>query len=193
MPEHGVIDLDEHNHVPAESGPTTTRRHAVKKAQLRLVAVFLVGLLLGGISVNELRDLREQRERAASVALVVIPGSARSDGVVTEGVAELDGSVEVTNFGPLPVTIRAVQAQTSGVLIQDVGQSQPLRPGSTRWLDVKLRLQCPLEVRDEPLSMRVSVETADRQNREFHYPVALHASGWHVHASLLCLRAGLDR
>ena len=187
-----MIDLDEHNHVPAESGATSTRR-AVKKAQLRLIAAFLVGLLLGGVSVNELRDRREQRERAASVALVVIPGAARTDGVVTKGVAELDGSVEVSNFGPLPVTIRTVQAQTSGVLIQDTGQSQSLRPGSTRWLDVKLRLQCPLEVRDEPLSTRISVETADRKIREFRYPVALHRSGWHTHAGFLCLQAGLDR
>lgn len=188
-----MIDLDEHNHVPAESGATTTRPRAVKKAQLRLVAAFLVGSLLGGISVNELRDLREQRERIASVALVVAPGAARTDGVVTEGVAELDGSVEVSNFGPLPVTIRAVQAQTSGVLIQDTGQSQSLRPGSIRWLDVKLRIQCPLEVRDEPLSMRISVETADRQIREFRYPVALHRSGWHSQAGFLCLQAGLDQ
>ncbi|MBG6068359.1 hypothetical protein [Micromonospora ureilytica] len=191
MPEHDVIDLDEHKHVPAESGATSTRR-AVKKAQLRLIAAFLVGLLLGGVSVNELRDRREQRERAASVALVVIPGAARTDGVVTEGVAELDGSVEVSNFGPLPVTIRAVQAQTSGVLIQDTGQSQSLRPGSTRWLDVKLRLQCPSEVRDEPLSMRISVETADRKVREFGYPVDLYRSGWHTQAGILCLEAGLD-
>lgn len=193
MPEHGVIDLDEHNHVPAESDATTTRRRVVNKAQLRLVAAFLVGLLLGGFSVNELRDLREQRERAASVALVVIPGAARNDGVVTKDVAELDGSVEVTNHGPLPFTIRAVQAQTSGVLIQGTGQPQSLRPGNTRWLDVKLRLTCPLEVRDEPLSMRLSVETADRQIREVHYPVALHASGWHVQALHLCFEAGLDR
>lgn len=191
MPGHNVIDLDEHKHVPAESGATSTRR-AVKKAQLRLIAAFLVGLLLGGISVNELRDRREQRERAASVALVVIPGAARTDGVVTKDVAELDGSVEVSNFGPLPVTIRAVQAQTSGVLIQDTGQSQSLRPGSTRWLDVKLRLQCPPEVRDEPLPMRVSVETADRKVREFGYPVDLYRSGWHSQAGILCLKAGLD-
>ncbi|MFU8873576.1 hypothetical protein [Micromonospora sp. SL4-19] len=193
MPEHGVIDLDEHNHVPAESDATTTRRRAVNKAQLRLVAAFVVGLLLGGISINELRDLREQRERVELVALAVIPGSTREDGVVTNGVAELDGSVEVTNFGPLPVTIRAVQAQTSGVLIQDTGQPQPLRPGNTRWLDVKLRLQCTPEVGREPLSMRLSVETADRQIREVHYPVALHASDWHVQAALLCMRAGRDR
>ncbi|MEU4527209.1 hypothetical protein AB0F49_03180 [Micromonospora ureilytica] len=190
MHVHGVIDLDEHKHVPAESGATSTRR-GVKKAQLRLIAAFLVGLLLGGVSVNELRDRREQRERAASVALVVIPGAARTDGVVTKGVAELDGSVEVSNFGPLPVTIRTVQAQTSGVLIQDTGQSQSLRPGSTRWLDVKLRLQCPLEVRDEPLSTRISVETADRQTREFGYPVDLYRSGWHIQAEVLCLQAGL--
>ncbi|MEU8253329.1 hypothetical protein AB0C06_03545 [Micromonospora inaquosa] len=193
MPEHGVIDLDEHNHGPAESDATTTGRRVVNKAQLRLVAAFIVGFLLGGFSVNELRDLHEQRERAASVALVVIPGAARTDGLVTKDVAELDGSVEVTNYGPLPVTIRAVQGQTSGVLIQGTGQPQPLRPGNTRWLDVKLRLTCALEVRDEPLSMRLSVETADRQIREVHYPVALPASGWHFQALRLCFEAGLDR
>ncbi|MDZ5447886.1 hypothetical protein U2F26_35210 [Micromonospora sp. 4G57] len=84
--EHKVIDLDEHDHQPAESGGTTPDRHMGRwKLNVRLVAAFVVGVVLGGVGVSELRDSREERERSASVSLVAFPASAGS------GISEVTG------------------------------------------------------------------------------------------------------
>lgn len=74
-----MIDLDEHNHQSAESGTSVHDRLVVRqKMTLRLVAAFVVGVVLGGFGVSQLRDSRDQRERNAVVAFVAFPQSADS-------------------------------------------------------------------------------------------------------------------
>ncbi|MEU0080406.1 hypothetical protein ABZY58_21095 [Micromonospora tulbaghiae] len=185
--EREVIDLDEHIHQPAESGSATPdRRRARRWMRVRLVAAFVAGVVIGGVGVSELRDSREERQRTASVSLVAFPASGGGGGSDVKGVLQMDGQLAVINAGPAPITVRAATGQGPGVLVRDTGQSRQVRPGGTGWIDVKLRLECSIAFGSEPLSMRFSVETGDRQIREVSYPVALVGSVWQRGAELPC-------
>ncbi|MET8912578.1 hypothetical protein [Micromonospora sp. NPDC004551] len=187
--EHEVIDLEERDHRPAESGGTTPDRLVARRMMnVRLVAAFVVGAVLGGFGVSELRDSRDERERNASVSLVAFPehsGSGRWD---ITAVLQMDGQLAVINAGPAPITVRAAAGQRPGIQVRDTGQSRLLRPGGTGWIDVKLRIECSSSTAfdSEPLSIRFSVETADRQVREVSYPVAVEGTAWHREAEHPC-------
>ncbi|MGW5579612.1 hypothetical protein [Micromonospora chokoriensis] len=187
--EQNVIDLDEHDCQPALSGQTAAARLVTRRKRiLRLVAAIVIGATLGGIAVGELRDLREERERNASVSLVAFPASAGGGGSDATGVVQIDGQLAVINAGPTPITVRSASGQRPGVQVHDTGQSRLLRPGGTGWISVKLRMECALAFGSEPLSIRLSVETADRQVREVNYPVAVAVAGsvWHYAAERPC-------
>ncbi|MCW3818610.1 hypothetical protein ONA91_29645 [Micromonospora sp. DR5-3] len=188
--EHEVIDLDEHDHRPAESGGITPDRLvARRKMNVRLVAAFVVGAVLGGVGVSELRDSRDERERNASVSLVAFPESSisrRTDITTIPAVVQMDGRLAVINAGPAPITVRAAAGQRPGIQVRDTGQSRLLRPGGTGWIDVQLRIECSTAFESEPLSIRFSVETADRQIREVSYPVAVEGSAWDRGAEQPC-------
>ncbi|MET8550897.1 hypothetical protein ABZ356_10370 [Micromonospora zamorensis] len=90
--EREVIDLDEHNHRSTAAGSVVSDRLLTRrKVSVRLVAAFVVGGILGGFGVSELRDSREERERNASVALVAFPASIAGVGSDVPGVLQLDG------------------------------------------------------------------------------------------------------
>lgn len=185
-PEH-VIDLDERVHQSAASaGATPDRRMVRRKMNARLVAAFVIGIVLGGVGVSELRDSREERERNASVSVVAFPASVGGGGSDVKGVFQVDGQLAVVNAGPAPITVRAATGQGPGVLVRDAGRSRLLRPGGTGWIGVNVRLECSVAFGSEPLSMRFSVETADRQIREVSYPVAVVGSVWHRAAEKPC-------
>ncbi|TDC61604.1 hypothetical protein E1258_11025 [Micromonospora sp. KC207] len=183
--ERGVIDLGERSRQPAAHTPD--RLVGGPKLGVRLVAAFAVGAVLGGVGVSELRNSRKERERIASVSLVALPASGGGGGgMVAEGVLLMGGQLVVINAGPAPVTVRAATGQRPGVVVRDIGQSRLLRPGGTGWIAVELRLECSIAFGSEPLSIRLSVETADRQMREVSYPVALMGSDWHRSAEPAC-------
>lgn len=187
--ENDVIDLDSHNHQPAKpDGAAPGRLPSRGKLKVRLVAAFVVGMVLGGIGVSELRDSRDERERNAAISLVAFPASVSSGGSDTTGILEMDAELAVINAGPTPVTVRAATGQRSGILVRDTGQSRLLRPGGTGWINVELRLECSTAFGSEPLSMRFSVETTDRQVREVNYPIAVVGSDWHRSAEQPCAR-----
>ncbi|WBB91999.1 hypothetical protein [Verrucosispora sp. WMMC514] len=179
-----VIDLDEHDRPAGALVPD--RLLARRKMTVRLVAAFVVGGVLGGLGVNELRDSREQRERNASIALVAVPVSISGGGSEVPGVLQLDGQLAVTNAGQASVTVRAATGQGPGAVVQDAGAFPSLSPGHTELLDVKLRLDCATAFESEMLSMRFSVETSDRQIREIDYPVALVGSVWQARTEQPC-------
>ncbi|MEU9510130.1 hypothetical protein AB0D32_28055 [Micromonospora sp. NPDC048170] len=178
--EREVIDLDEHDHQLARSGDATTDRlMARRKVNVRLVAAFVVGVVLGGVGVSELRDSREDRERNTSVSLVAFPAPTSNGGSDGAGVLRMDGQLTVVNAGPAPITVRAATGQRPGFRVNGFGQSRLLRPGGAGWIDVKLNIECSVPFSIEPLPIRFSVETPDRQVREVTYPVALVGSPWH--------------
>ncbi|GIJ78533.1 hypothetical protein SAMN05443287_109122 [Micromonospora phaseoli] len=185
-----VIDLDEQNHQSTAAGSVVPDRLlARRKMGVRLVAAFVVGAVLGGFGVHELRDSQEERERNASVALVAFPVSIAGGGSDVDGVLQLDGQLAVTNAGQAPITVRAATGQAPGALVSDTGRSRLLRPGGTDVIDVKLRLECATAFGGELLSMRFSVETGDHQVREIDYPVALVGSSWHAEQPCAHFRA----
>lgn len=187
--ERGCIELDERDRRPAVVGGVAgDRLLSARKVSVRLVAAFVVGVVLGGLGVNGLRDSREDRERNSSVALVALPASVSGGGSDVPGVLRLDGQLAVINAGPAPITVRGAAGQGPGVLVRDTGRSRLLRPGGTGWIDVNLRLECASAFGNEPLSMRFSVETGDRHMREVRYPVALRGSVWHFRAEPSCVR-----
>ncbi|MEU3456420.1 hypothetical protein ABZ671_22900 [Micromonospora sp. NPDC006766] len=177
--EREVIDLDEHDHQLSQSDDVTPNRlTAMRKMNVRLVAAFVVGVVLGGVGVSELRDSREERERNTSVSLVAFPApisNGTSDGA---GVLQMDAQLTLVNAGPAPITVRAATGERPGFRVNDFGQSRLLRPGGTGWIDVKLNIECSA-FSIEPLPVRFSVETPDRQVREVTYSVALAGSAWH--------------
>ncbi|MEG3633396.1 hypothetical protein [Micromonospora palythoicola] len=182
-----VIDLDEHDRPSTAAGAQVSDHlRARRKMTVRLVAAFVVGGLLGGLGVNELRDSREQRERNASVALVAVPVSISGGGSDVPGVLQLDGQLAVTNAGQASVTVRAATGQGPGAVVQDAGIFRSLSPGHTGLLDVKLRLDCATAFEGAMLPMRFSVETSDRQVKEIDYPIALAGSVWQARTEQPC-------
>ncbi|MFR9778678.1 hypothetical protein ACL02O_21855 [Micromonospora sp. MS34] len=184
-----MIDLDEQNHQAAKSATTTADRlMARRKMALRLVAAFVVGVVLGGFGVSELRDSRDQRERNGAVALVALPRSADFGGSSAQGSVQLSGLLMLINAGPAPITVRRVQAERPGVDVRSTGQPRLLPPGGTGQVLVELRFECSIAFRPEPLSLRVSVETGDKRVSEVTYPVALVGSDWERDALSMCER-----
>ncbi|MGC4797031.1 hypothetical protein ACLQ3H_23355 [Micromonospora saelicesensis] len=185
--EHVVIDLDEHGHEPAErSGITHGNVANRRNVLLALVAAFVIGVVLGGIGVGELRDSRAQRKRSTVVSLVALPESGYSGASNSRGTVVLDGQLTLINTGPAPITIRAVQAERPGVQVRDMGKARHVRPGGTGQIRVELQLECATAFDVEPLSVRFSVETEDKRLREVRYPVALIGSAWQENAMHLC-------
>ncbi|MEU8083825.1 hypothetical protein AB0B57_09430 [Micromonospora sp. NPDC049101] len=176
--EHHVIDL-------VENDPQPARPAASRTWNMRLVAAFAVGIVLGGAGIGVLRSSREERQRNATVSLVAFPVSSGSLGADTD-VVQMDGQLAVINAGPAPITVKSATGQRPGVQVQDTGQSRLVRPGGTTWISVRLRIECALAFGSEPLSIRFSVETADRQVREVSYPVAVAGSAWHQGAERPC-------
>lgn len=173
-----MIDLDDENHQPAESNTAASGRLTMRrKMALRLVAAFVVGVVLGGLGVSELRDSREQRERNSVVALVAVPQSA-SGGLFSQGWVQLNGQLMLINTGPAPITVRGVTAERRGVMIHSIEDSRLLRPGGTGQVMVELRLDCSRSFQPEPLSLRLSVQTGDEHVREVSYPVVLQGNDW---------------
>ncbi|MCG5464124.1 hypothetical protein MED01_002287 [Micromonospora sp. MED01] len=185
--EHVVIDLDEQGHEPAERSDITHGNVANRRSVLlQLVAAFVVGAVLGGIGVGELRDSRAQRERSAVVSLVALPESGYSGGSTSRGSVLLNGQLTLINTGPAPITVRSVQAERPGVQVRGMSQSRHVRPGGTGQIRVDLQLECATAFDLEPLSVRFSVETEDNRLREVRYPVALVGSAWQEDALQLC-------
>ncbi|WP_433263249.1 hypothetical protein ACQPWR_25550 [Micromonospora vinacea] len=185
--EHVVIDLDEHGHEPAERSGITHGNVANRRKLLpQLVAAFVIGVVLGGIGVGELRDSRAQRERSTVVSLVALPESGYSGGSNSRGTVRLNGQLTLINTGPAPITIRAIQAERPGVQVRGMGQARLVRPGGVGQLLVDLQLECSTAFQPEPLSMRFSVETEDKRLREVRYPVALVGSAWQEDALRMC-------
>ncbi|WP_433283051.1 hypothetical protein [Micromonospora sp. CA-244673] len=177
-----MIDLDEQHHQPAQSGSTTADRLLT----VRLVAAFVVGAVLGGLAVGEWRDSRAERERNAVVALVALPVSANLGGSSAQGSVELSGQLTLINTGPAPVTVRQVHAERPGVVVRSTGEGPMLPPGGARQLLVELNFECAIAFQPEPLSIRFSVESGDKQVREIGYPVALVGSDWERDARSMC-------
>ncbi|WP_410815532.1 hypothetical protein [Micromonospora sp. 050-3] len=185
--EHVVIDLDEPAHEPDERGGTTQRNVANRRSVLlQLVVAFVIGVVLGGIGVGELRDSRAQRERSSVVALVALPESGYSGGSNSRGTVRLNGQLTLINTGPAPITIRAIQAEGPGAQVRGMGQARLIRPGGTGQILVDLTLECSTAFQPEPLSVRFSVETEDKRLREVRYPVALVGSAWQEDALGMC-------
>ncbi|MGC4810084.1 hypothetical protein ACLQ29_06080 [Micromonospora sp. DT228] len=182
--EHHVIDLVENDRQPADRA-APARRAASRTWNVRLVAAFAVGTVLGGAGVGVLRSSREERQRNSTVSLVAFPASTSSSGGDTE-IVQMDGQLAVINAGPAPITVKSATGQRPGVQVQDTGKSRLVRPGGTAWISVKLRIECALAFGSEPLSIRFSVETADRQVREISYSVAVAGSAWHQGAERPC-------
>lgn len=182
-----MIDLDEPIRQPAESGAATSDRlTARRRMTLRLVAAFVVGVVLGGFGVSHLRDARDQRERNAVVALVAVPRSANFGGSSSQGSVQLSGALMVINAGPAPITVRGVKAERRGVVIRSIEHSRLIPPGGTGQVVVELRFECSTAFQPEPLPLRVSVETQDEKVREVTYPVALFGSDWQRDALGMC-------
>ncbi|MER7440402.1 hypothetical protein [Micromonospora avicenniae] len=197
--EHAVIDLDERNHQPAESGTTADDRLVTRrKMALGLVAVFVVGVVLGGFAVQR-RDSRVQRERNGVVALVAIPQSASSgssnfqtttiEGGSAAPQVRLTGQLMLINACPAPITVRGVAVEVPGMASTSSGQPRLSPLGGTGQLVVELLSECSVALLREPLQLRFEVETEDKQVREVGYPVALAGSDWQRVALSSCEQA----
>ncbi|GIJ37506.1 hypothetical protein [Micromonospora andamanensis] len=190
--EREVIDLDEHDRQSTAAGRAAPDRLLSRRQMtVRLVAAFVLGAVLGGLGVSELRDSREERERHASVALVAVPLSVAGGGSVVSGVLQLDGQLAVTNAGQAPITVRAATGQGPGAQVRDTGASRLLGPGDTGPIDVEMRFECATAFDSGLLPMRFSVETDDRQVIEIDYPVALGGGVWQVRAEQACARTSV--
>ncbi|MFI5851606.1 hypothetical protein ACIA7R_27870 [Micromonospora chalcea] len=191
-PEHNMIDLDEHEQGAAQRSAIVSRagHFAERKAALRLFAALAVGVMLGGASVQGLRDARERQERNSIVSLVSMPASIDGVGMDSNDLVQMNGKLALINAGPASITVLSARAQRSGALIHDAGQSRLLRPGGTSSIDVEALFECSLTAfGPQPLSMQFRVQTADGQVKEAGYPIALNGSLWHREISDLCSRA----
>ncbi|WP_146017411.1 hypothetical protein [Verrucosispora sp. ts21] len=185
--ERGFIDLGDHDHQSLSSGrPAPDRVTGRRKMGVRLVAAFVVGMVLGGVAVNQLRDSREERERNSSISLVAFVASGGSGGGDARGIYQMAGQLTVINAGPAPITVRATSGQLPGIRVRGAGQSPLLRPGGTAWIEVEVRIDCSIPFGSEPLSTRFTVEAADGRVREVSHPVAVIGSAWHREVEQPC-------
>ncbi|MFI7081784.1 hypothetical protein ACIBO1_31285 [Micromonospora sp. NPDC049903] len=182
-----MIDLDGHDHRPTSSGGSVPAGAvARRKMNARLAAVFVVGMVLGGVGVSQLRDSREARERDSSISLVAFVASGGSGGGNTEGVFQMAGQLAVINAGPAPIAVRASTGELPGIQVRGTGQSWVLRPGATGWIKVEVQVDCAIPFGIEPLSMGFAVETADGRVRQISRPIAVLDSAWHRGVELPC-------
>ncbi|MGC4759885.1 hypothetical protein [Micromonospora trifolii] len=183
-----MIDLDEGNHQPAQSGAAAHDRLKTRqKIALGLVAVFAVGIGLGGFAVHR-RDSLEQRERNGVVALVALPRTASlgsptfQSSTIDAGSdapkVKLTGHLILINAGPAPITVRRVAAAKGGLSSSSAGEPRLLPLGGTGQLMVELSFECSVGWFEEPLPLTFEVETADKHVREVSYPVDLAGSDW---------------
>ncbi len=75
-------------------------------------------------------------------------------------------------------------------MVRSTGERPELPPGSTGQILVEMSFDCSVAFRQEPLSLRFSVETGDRRVREVGYPVAIAGSDWERDAQSMCAPHG---
>ncbi len=110
-------------------------------------AVLIVGLALGGIAVDAVRDSHAERVRRDRVALAVsLDVSADSS---APGGGAVWFAVEVRNDGPLPVRVDGVRGSGAGLVVslspasrRRLQRVMPLEPGEATRLIVSARLDC---------------------------------------------------
>ncbi|MGW1058761.1 hypothetical protein [Micromonospora rubida] len=177
---HGFIDLDVPGDEPGISdGGSPAGPRVGRKAASYLIAVFVLGVVIGGAAGAELWASRDERARAGTVALVAMPGSFGSASGSEGGRTVLpNAQLVLVNAGPAPITVRVEGAQRPGALVRDTGQSRLMRPGGTAWIDVQVTFDCATAFAPEPLPVSFSVETADHRVRRTSYPIALRGSPW---------------
>ncbi|MBY8874254.1 hypothetical protein K7640_20705 [Micromonospora sp. PLK6-60] len=181
--EPPVIDLD-----TQEPARPDSRRAGGAGGTVRVLAALVVGLLVGGVGVSVLRDHRDQRARDSVVALVATPTGATETGGSAGGNAWVAGHLMVVNAGPEPVTVRSVRAQRDGLLLADDKHSVTIRSAGTGWIRVRMEFDCATQFEPTPLTLRFSVQTADRRVREVGHPVALIGSSWLETGIQICPR-----
>ncbi|MEU7656564.1 hypothetical protein AB0C42_06845 [Micromonospora taraxaci] len=194
-----MIDLDKRDHQPTESN-TTAHDDPVPKQKmvLGLVAVFVVGVLLGGFAVQR-RASHEERERNSMVALVAFPqsaslGSSNLQTVTLDGGSgaaqiKMTGHLMVINAGPAPIIVRRVAVERSGMVSASTGAPRLSPLGGTGELVVELLFECSVAFFQEPLPLGFEVETEDKHVREISYPVTLAGSDWQRIAPTNCKHA----
>ncbi|MFC7759302.1 hypothetical protein ACFQY4_15850 [Catellatospora bangladeshensis] len=183
--QHDVIDLDQAADAGGRSDALFGRFGGRRVAAF--LAVFVAGLVVGGVAVNGWRDHLEDTAQAAKVALVVRPETANFGGSATATSVNLSGRLVVFNAGPRPVVIRAAEAEQPGVRVASWGQAAlPVPPDGTGRFLVQLQFGCPVDFPSDPLPIRLSVETVDGQVREVVYDVALADTDWQRDAIGMC-------
>ncbi|MEV4760578.1 hypothetical protein AB0J86_36495 [Micromonospora sp. NPDC049559] len=181
--EHGFIDLDQRKGDPAGSDESPGERMPSRqRVALYLVGTFALGVALGGVGVAKFQERREQQAQPATVAVNAMAGPT-SGGTGRDGNAEVDAQLTVVNAGSIPVMVRLVEAQETGVMVRDTGQSLLLIPGSTDGIDVRLMVDCRM-ASPSPLPMRFSVQTPDQQAAEL--TMTVEVSAWRERADALC-------
>ncbi|MEU4644755.1 hypothetical protein [Micromonospora sp. NPDC023814] len=181
--EHGFIDLDQREGDPAGSDESPGERMPSRqRVALYLVGTFALGVALGGVGVAKFQERREQQAQPPTVAVNAMAGPT-SGGTGHAGNAEVDAQLTVVNAGSIPVMVRFVGAQETGVLVHDTGQSLLLVPGSTGGIDVRLMVDCRM-ASPNPLPVRFSVQTPDQRTAELTMPVEV--SAWRERVDALC-------
>ncbi|MFI7650391.1 hypothetical protein ACIBTZ_30575 [Micromonospora sp. NPDC049460] len=181
--EHGFIDLDQREGDPAGSDESPGERMPSRqRVALYLVGTFALGVALGGVGVAKFQERREQQAQSATVAVNAMAGPT-SGGTGRDGNAKVDAQLTVVNAGSIPVMVRFVGAQETGVLVRDTGQSLLLVPGSTGGIDVRLMVDCRM-ASPNPLPMRFSVQTPEQRTAELTMPVEV--SAWRERVDALC-------
>lgn len=181
--EHGFIDLDQREGEPAGSDESPGERvPSRQRTALYLVGAFALGAALGGAGVATFQERRAQQAQPARVAVDAMAGPT-SGGTGRGGNAEVDAQLTVVNAGSIPVMVRFVGAQETGVLVRESDQSLLLVPGSTGGIDVRLTVDCRM-VSPNALPMRFSVQTPDQLTAEVTMPVELGT--WYESVGALC-------
>ncbi|WP_328848764.1 hypothetical protein [Micromonospora zamorensis] len=181
--EHGFIDLDQRGGGPAGSDESPGERVLSRqRVALYLVATFALGVALGGVGVAKFQERREQQAQSPTVWVDAMAGPT-SGGNGRDGNAEVDAQLTVVNAGSIPVMVRFVGAQETGMQVRDTGQSLLLVPGSTGGIGVRLMVDCRMASLN-PLPMRFLVQTPDQQTAELTTPVEVGA--WHEPVDALC-------
>ncbi|WP_432988807.1 hypothetical protein [Dactylosporangium sp. CA-233914] len=180
----GVIDLD----VPDRRSVAPLSRRWRRAASMKVPALGVAVLMLFGVAAGAVAGQRweaaRERGRQAAEASLFLAVAGLNSGGGQDGLVIIEGSVAVTNGGPMPVEVAG--AENAAVVM--VRGQLTLAPAATGWFAASASITCPQDAADaaRPLPVGLSVVTADGVRRAVTVQLQLSGSRWYELVAQSC-------
>lgn len=161
---------------PPDRPAETLESPPERRSSSALVLAVVAGLLLGAAGAHEVQRRQAGRDSQSEVNLYGLFDNAETPGVA--GRPDVSAGLRVYNAGPLPVTVASLAMTGSGLAPAATQSRAPVlvAPGSAS-LALSLRSDCTGSA-GVPLTVTVSVRTADGRSRRVGIPLDHYSDGY---------------